>query len=183
MAASPKTHYAILGALTVFPMSGYDLKKWIRDVTGPFWAESSGRIYPALEQLRQKKLVSCDAACGCGKRPRKVYNITARGLRVLKKWLNVPAQPLVSRNELRLKIFYGKNLTAKKLLQHLKRQQENMQRELKRYKEIKVHLKAAHHRQKDSHYWLLTLSSAVHHCRAELKWCNEIIRELGIKDQ
>jgi len=181
MAKSPKTHYAILGALTVFPMSGYDIKKWVTDVTGPFWAESSGRIYPALEQLLRQKLVVCDATQGCGKRLRKVYKITTQGLETLQKWLITPAQPVVSRDELRLKIFYGKNLAPKVLLQHVKKQQAKMLEELERYKKIKAHIQSDHKHQKDARYWLLTLSSALHHCKAELNWCNEIMKILNSK--
>lgn len=176
MAKSPQTQYAILGALTVFPMSGYDIKKWITDVTGSFWAESSGRIYPTLKELLQQKLIKCDATKGRGKRPRKLYEITPRGLKILQKWLAMPARPLVLRNELRLKLFYGKNLPSKIIIQHLKRQQERMAKELVRYQEIKEHIKSNHQNQIDSGYWLLTLKSAIHHAKAELNWCREILK-------
>ena len=46
-----KTQYAILGALSIQTMSGYDIKKWLLEVTGSFWAESPGQIYPTLSKL------------------------------------------------------------------------------------------------------------------------------------
>jgi len=170
MSKPAKTQYAILGALTVFPMSGYDIKKWIRDVTGPFWAESSGRIYPALKQLMQQKLIVCDATQGRGKRPRKVYKLTARGLALLRKWLILPAHDEVLRNELKLKLFYGKNVAPEIIEQHLARQKERMEKTLVRYQSIMEHIKSHHKNQIDAKYWLLTLHNAIHHCQAELEW-------------
>jgi len=176
MAKKQQTRYAILGALTVFPMSGYDIKKWISDVTGPFWAESPGRIYPLLKQLLQERLVTCDTTKGKGNRPRKLYTIAAKGLKSLQTWLKEPAQPMAIRNELRLKLFYGKNLKLADYLQHIQQQNERMQKELKHYKEIEAHIKSEHKNLFDAKFWLLTLRSAIHHSKAEIAWCEEVER-------
>ena len=111
MAKTQKTKYAILGALSVFPMSGYDIKKWAADVTGSFWSESSGQVYPALAQLLKEDLVKCDESTAKGKRPRKLYSITKKGLKHLSDWLKEPAKHSIHRDELRLKLFYGKNIS------------------------------------------------------------------------
>jgi PadR family transcriptional regulator, regulatory protein AphA len=181
MAKKEKTRYALLGALSVFPMSGYDLKKWITECTGPFWAESSGRIYPCLKELLKEKLVVCDESKGQGKRQRKLYKITAAGLKVLKTWLLEPAEQPVLRNEFRLKIFYGKQLSKADLLKHIKRQQDKMQKDLARLTDIETHIKTDHKNDGDAYYWLLTLRSAIHHCRAEHAWCEEMLTKLRSK--
>lgn len=181
MAKKQKTRYAILGALTVFPMSGYDIKKWISNVTGPFWAESPGRIYPTLKQLTKEKLITCDASQGRGKRPRKLYKITAAGLKILKEWLAQPAGSMGARDELRLKLFYAKNLSHKKILHLIQQQQTKMEAATKRYQEIEAHIKSAHNNLDDSYYWLLTLRGAELHCAAELQWCKEMLKTIKSK--
>ena len=110
MARTNKTQYAILGALSIYPMSGYDIKKWVVDVTGPFWSESPGQVHPTLESLVKNAWVVCDDSQSVGDRPKKVYAITKKGIAVLKSWLVEPATPTVSRDEFILKLFYYSNI-------------------------------------------------------------------------
>ncbi|MDH3629255.1 MAG: PadR family transcriptional regulator, partial [Acidobacteriota bacterium] len=42
------SRYAVLGILTLEPMSGYDIKKFIETSVAHFWRESYGNIYPLL---------------------------------------------------------------------------------------------------------------------------------------
>jgi len=46
-----KTRFAVLGLLSIRPMSGYDLKQVIESSTRNFWSESYGQIYPVLREL------------------------------------------------------------------------------------------------------------------------------------
>ena len=41
----------ILGLLSVRPMSGYDMKRFVDHSTRFFWAASYGQIYPVLRRL------------------------------------------------------------------------------------------------------------------------------------
>ena len=52
-----KTRFAVLGLLSIRPMSGYDLKHTIEASTRNFWNESYGQIYPALRALADAGLV------------------------------------------------------------------------------------------------------------------------------
>jgi hypothetical protein len=60
--AENRTRYAVLGALTVEPMSGYDLKRFFEQGVSFFWTESYGQIYPILKQLKAEGLVADAAA-------------------------------------------------------------------------------------------------------------------------
>ena len=53
-----KSKYAILGMLSIEPMSGYDIKKEIEENISNFWTESYGQIYPVLKSLVAEKLVT-----------------------------------------------------------------------------------------------------------------------------
>ena len=51
MARSSQTHLAVLGALSVEPMTGYAVRAAITQTLGHFWSESFGQIYPTLTEL------------------------------------------------------------------------------------------------------------------------------------
>jgi len=57
MASPSRTIYAVLGFLTVRPMSGYDIKKAVEVSIANFWTESYGQIYPVLKRLTEQGLV------------------------------------------------------------------------------------------------------------------------------
>jgi Transcriptional regulator PadR-like family len=57
MAKASQTETAVLGALSVMPMTGYAIREAIRDVLGHFWSESFGQIYPTLAELERQGYV------------------------------------------------------------------------------------------------------------------------------
>jgi DNA-binding PadR family transcriptional regulator len=181
MARINKTQYAILGALSVYPMSGYDIKKWVTDVTGTFWSESPGQVHPTLENLVKNSLVICDDSQSIGDRPKKVYTITKKGITALKSWLSEPAEPTVSRDEFILKLFYGQHLSEENYLAHLQRQKKRMEEDLIRYAMIERHIKKQHKKNVNTNYWLITLSNAVHHANTEIAWCVHTINKIKRK--
>ena len=54
------TELAVLGALSVEPMSGYAVRAAITGTLGHFWSESFGQIYPTLARLESERLVVRD---------------------------------------------------------------------------------------------------------------------------
>lgn len=72
-----KTRYAILGALTLEPMSGYQIMELIGRTIGHFWNEGCGHIYPTLKVLATAGLVSRRVEPGNGKPNSHVYSRTS----------------------------------------------------------------------------------------------------------
>jgi DNA-binding PadR family transcriptional regulator len=76
---------AVLGLLQDTPMHGYELRKRLNVMLGPFRALSYGTLYPALKSLLAEGLIraagSIDgpAPALAGKRARIVYELTADG--------------------------------------------------------------------------------------------------------
>ena len=68
-----------LGLLTYEDASGYDLKKHFEGPLSYFFRASFGSIYPALNQLADAGLVSCETVEQDGRPDRKVYRITQSG--------------------------------------------------------------------------------------------------------
>lgn len=64
-----KSRYAIFGALSIEPMSGYEIQKILSHSIGHFWNEGYGQIYPTLKQLSGAGLVTSRVEAGVG-RPR-----------------------------------------------------------------------------------------------------------------
>lgn len=107
MATPNRTRFAILGFLTLGPMSGYDIKKLIEDSVANFWSESFGQLYPALRWLTQEGLIEKNEAPSEGGRPRHVYSINDREREALTSWQREPTEPPPLRIELLLKLFFG----------------------------------------------------------------------------
>ncbi len=72
---------AILNILSKKESSGYDIMKYVKNMTGVFMP-SPGSLYPALKQLKEEKLVDFKVV---GRR--KVYHLTKQGRRYLKDLL------------------------------------------------------------------------------------------------
>ena len=75
---------AVLGLLHEYPLHGYELRKRLNAVLGPFRAISYGSLYPCLKELLGAGLISTeeptpDTAAATTKRSRIVYKLTADG--------------------------------------------------------------------------------------------------------
>src|SRR5205814_8702274 len=126
MPRKSSSNYALLGLLAIEPMSGYDIRKFVRQVLSNFWNESYGRIYPALAELTRQGLATRRHQRRNGKPDRQVYRITGRGRAELQAWLRLPPQPLQIRNEATLKLFLGANLSFEENLQAIQRVRDGL---------------------------------------------------------
>ena len=107
MGKQTKTPYALLGLLSLYPMTGYELKSFYDQSLRFFWSESFGQIYPSLKQLETEGLVSGkDEEADRGKGRRR-YTITDEGREFLKDWLELPVENGTVRIELLLKMFFS----------------------------------------------------------------------------
>lgn len=86
--------FAILGLLHDSPLHGYELRKRLTGVLGPFRAISYGSLYPALKNLLQRHLIAevapDEAPALTTRRARIVYELTAEGK---ERFAEMVAQP------------------------------------------------------------------------------------------
>jgi PadR family transcriptional regulator, regulatory protein AphA len=122
MKRTNKTQYVILGYLSLRPMTGYDIKKALLSPARNFWSESFGQIYPTLAKLLKNKLVTVENE-PVGLRVRKVFTITKLGNVELVKWLEKFPEEATLRNELLLKLFFGKNISPERCIEFLTKTQ------------------------------------------------------------
>ena len=73
---------AVLGLLHENPMHGYELRKRLSTVLGPFRALSYGTLYPSLRRLADRGWITAsedDDAARASRRARVVYRLTPAG--------------------------------------------------------------------------------------------------------
>ena len=178
MAGRQSSEYAILGMLSLRPMSGYDIRKTVHESIRYFWSESYGQIYPALKRLESQKLVERARGAQKGRAGRQVYALTPAGLRELQEWLTRQPQMQPFRNELLLKLFFGRLAPRETCQEHLRHFRQGQEDLLRTYRQVEHWLHTEHERHPDLPFWLMTLSYGVHQARALRDWCDETLTAL-----
>jgi PadR family transcriptional regulator AphA len=81
---------AILGLLSIQPLSGYGLRKVFLTTAMGYFSASPGAIYPALHKLEEAGLVKGTVENAKTLRPRMAYALTPSGRTALKSALSRP---------------------------------------------------------------------------------------------
>jgi DNA-binding PadR family transcriptional regulator len=172
MARTSQTELAVLGALSVEPMTGYRLRAAITDTLGHFWHESFGQIYPTLRALEAAGLVEREGTTGSGP-----LHLTAAGEERLGALLAEPFSPPQPRDPLLLRLFFGRHvapeLTRERLRQALDAAVSRSGEFARVRAEIEEQPGSA-----DATYWLITLSAGEHAARARIAWAREALELL-----
>lgn len=180
MARSNKSRFAVLGILTFGEMSGYDIRKVFSKGPAHFWQESYGQIYPILRTLESEGMVvKRTEQTGEGRPPRKVYALTPGGRTALKDWLPEPAEPQSPRNELLLKLFFGRHGGPSLCAKHIRKELAHLIAQGEQYAAIEHLLRSRVTTDPDAKFQLMTLRYGQHVTRALLDWCEESLREAG----
>ena len=179
MARSDQTQTAVLGALSIMPMSGYALREEIKNTLGHFWSESFGQIYPALAELQRAGLVQrLDDAGGRS----SSYGITPAGTDRVRKLLAEPPQPNKPRNGLLLRLFFGRQLGPDACRQLVLEAQAQAQAQLAAMQEARAEL-AGGKLGDDSPYALITVAAGEHSARATIAWAKDALAILDALTQ
>ena len=172
------TPNALLGLLSLGPMSGYDIRQLIPRSIGHFWSESYGQIYPGLKRLAGAGLVVKKTERGKGSPDRHVYSLTAEGREQLRRWLKVPVAKEVPRSELLLKLFFGAHVSPSVSREHVQAYLELHEKELQVFAAIAKKLRKEEANDPQLPFWLMTLNMGQHRSTAMVKWCKETLAEL-----
>ena len=174
MARSDQTQTAVLGALSLMPMSGYALREEIKNTLGHFWSESFGQIYPALAELQRAGLVERrDDAGGRSSN----YNITPAGTARLRELLSEPPQPGKPRNGVLLRLFFGRQLGPEACRQLVLEAHAQAEAQLAAMEEARGEL-AGGHLGNNTPYALITVSAGEHSAKATIAWAKDALATL-----
>jgi len=113
----------ILGLLTRQPMSGYDVKRFLKSLSWLIDSPSFGSLYPALHALLEDGLVTVQVVPRRDKPPRKIYNITEAGRQVLQEWIDRPVDSGASLKAFVMRLMLASNLSQDGLVVHLQQRQ------------------------------------------------------------
>ncbi|HXL15321.1 MAG TPA: PadR family transcriptional regulator [Methylomirabilota bacterium] len=175
---SRSTPYAILGMLSLAPMSGYDIRKEAATSIGYFWSESYGQIYPALRELKARGWIKRRPGKRAGSRDRHVYEITERGREALAVWRAEPPRDAPFRNELLLKLFFGGRDSVGREIEWIDRQLARERQALYEFGRIREQLMKEQREHPSLPFWLMTLSYGEHRSRALMRWSRETQKTL-----
>lgn len=168
-----RTDAAILGMLTVEPMTGYDMKKFCERSLVHFWHESYGNLYPRLKGLESAGLVEARREAREGGPDATVYTLTAAGRGRFLEWLGREPAPERIRSEFMLKIFFGAESGPGTCATRI-RAYEERQRELRaEYAAIEDMLRSSLEDRPEVPFWLMSLRRGQLLNEARLRWCRE----------
>lgn len=175
---SGTTAHALLGILSIAPMSGYGIRMLIQQSIGHFWNESYGQIYPTLKRLAKEGLVEKRTERQKGRPNKHVYSLTEDGRVELRRWLEVLAVPSIPRNEMLLKLFFGRQSCVEANERHVREYRERHEAAGRLYQAMMKSIPREHPGHPDLPYWLMTLRLGVHESKALVMWCDETLKEL-----
>src|SRR3990170_6961135 len=151
-----QTEIAVLGALSIEPMTGYALREQIREVLGHFWSESFGQIYPTLAELERRGDVE---RRGSARRGSSTFAITPSGRSRLRELLEQPVQTVPPRNGLMLRLFFGRVLGPEACRALLRDARADAERRLIEFQAIRREIEADDEHEQERPFWLLTVAA------------------------
>jgi DNA-binding PadR family transcriptional regulator len=167
-----KTRFAILGCISIKPMSAYDIKMFMARSTAYFWMESESQLYPTLKQLNKDGYIDFTEEKAQKAGTRKIYNITQTGLELLQEWLMQKTSRAPYRSEFLLKLFFGNHVADEVTLQRI----DSLKTELK--EEFAIYQNIYHNMEQREpfdrkRFILATLLSGIRSVEANILWCDE----------
>ncbi len=181
---------ALLGMLSLRPMSGYEIRQAIEGSIGNFWRESYGQIYPTLKRAGRRRAWPRRRLSGeeagrrgpCAGRTR--YALTAEG----RKRLRSVAEDALDRagsaqRDAAEDLLCGAGVTGGWLGGRWRPLRSGTVRELERFAGIRRWLKKERAGHPDRPYWEMTLEFGRAESEAYVRWSERMLGRLdAMKD-
>ena len=103
---------ALLGLLSVRPMTGYEIGHHFDRALAPWWDAPRTQIYPKLRELESRQLIEGDYVVQESKPNKRVYRPTAAGRSLLQGWLKRAIGWPDMRHHMMMRLFLGHLLPA-----------------------------------------------------------------------
>jgi PadR family transcriptional regulator, regulatory protein AphA len=163
------TSQAILGLLSMAPMSGYDLAQAAEHSVRPFWPISKSQVYAELARLEPMGLVRGTEIAQEGRPDKRVFRLTEPGEAVLDSWLeSADLGAPRFRLPFLLKVFFGHRTAPERTAELLRQVRDEARAEAA---ELGSLLGVMNH--PDAAYARLTVSFGVRMAEAIAAWAEE----------
>jgi DNA-binding PadR family transcriptional regulator len=119
-AGTVSLRYFVLGLLTQQPMSGYDMKRFLKGLSWLIGNPGGGSIYPVLRALWQEDLVTVEVVPGLDRPPRKIYSISEAGHQALQAWIEQPVVANAPLKDFVMRLLLADSYSPVRLSAHLR---------------------------------------------------------------
>jgi PadR family transcriptional regulator, regulatory protein AphA len=167
--------HAILGILSIQPMSGYDLKKTIDQSVGHFWTADQSQVYRTLAALVEDGLASRRTVAQDERPNLHLHTVTDRGLVALDEWLASPLQTPPMREPFLARLFFADRMPPEAIRELLEVRRREVGEQLAALEAIAVSVDDADIGQV---LRLATLANGIAHAKTELEWLDDTARRL-----
>ncbi|MGF1503593.1 MAG: PadR family transcriptional regulator [Anaerolineae bacterium] len=175
--------YAILGLLSIQPMTGYDLSKHFDSTVRHFWPATQSQIYRHLGKLDDKDWITPEVIPQANRPATKIYHLTETGERALHKWL-ATAHPLQeSREPFLIQVLFANNLSYDEIAEVFAAEMTSIEDQLRVYEGIYTHwLHRSAPDQRGLYFRLLTLEFGLRSNQVYLDWLRSIHQRITAGD-
>ena len=172
--------YGILGFLSKWEASGYDIKKEFDDIMSIFWHSHLSQIYPELNRLEKEEMIQCRLVQQEGKPDKKLYSITEKGKDDLINWLLAPSEVQKTKDAFLMQTFFMDNIPVDEVLLKLHMYKKERQQRLDKMKKI-INDRIISIKERNVMKPRIIMSSAVLKRGLEqeiqsIKWCEDTIQ-------
>src|ERR1019366_3558674 len=112
-----------------------------------------------------------------GRPDRHIYSITKKGRERLTKWLAVPPQPEIPRNELLLKLFFGEQVPAQILIGYVERKAGESRALLELLERTEREEIDKNRHYSSAPYWRMAAHFGQMEMKAHLRWAEKTLAE------
>ncbi len=174
--------HALLGILTISPMTGYQLKQFFDASVQHIWNAELSQIYPTLKQMEAERLVRKTVEIQDARPNRKVYHITQEGRAELRRWMRESPPATSIRDPFLIRVFFGTEIPPEDMLILLRRQMEEHQKLLAfsdtvLRQRIRKGVEELGNKRAGL-FWSLTLDLAMRYRKAYIDWCENAIEAI-----
>lgn len=170
--------HAILGFLSIQPMTGYDLKACFDTSVANFWPADQAQIYRTLEKLTDDGAIGFRLEIQTDRPNRKVYSLTESGRTELLRWLRQEMPLPVLRDPFLVQVFFGSLLTRAEVLHVLNAQRTLHAEKLRQYRATYIPIDTAD-MSLDGRMRGLTLEMGIRYEQMYIDWIDWCLAKVG----
>ncbi|WP_280434083.1 PadR family transcriptional regulator [Nocardia carnea] len=159
--------HAILGLLSIKPMSGYELKKVIDASVAHFWTSDQSQVYRTLADLVDSGLASRRTVVQEERPNMHVHSVTDLGSAELDSWLASPLRTPPTRDPFLVRLFFADRLPPERIRELLSARRQELSENLATLEAISVPGEPADIGQA---LRLTTLDYGITMAKAEIAW-------------
>lgn len=172
---------AILGFLSVKPMSGYELDKTISSSLTFFWQINQSQIYMELNKLELENKIIANLVIQKNKPNKKNYELTEKGQEELSNLLNPKNHP----NNFKIKkipflvwTFFGYLNSKEKSIEYLENLKKFISSEIEAIEFQKAYIEKKEGVELQKIYWISAAEFGIDHYKKMQEWADKLILDI-----